>query len=62
MRHVVCISNNLKQTSPFQQKMVFLLLAVFKTKGAFHLSALAGRTIARPVSLIMKYAFSEMFC
>ena len=31
MRHVVCIANNLEQTSPVQQKMVFLLLAVFKT-------------------------------
>ena len=31
MRHVVCISNNLEQTSPVQQKMVFLLFAVFKT-------------------------------
>ena len=32
------------------------------TKGAFHLSELAGRTIARPVGLIMKYAFSKSFC
>ena len=31
VRHVVCISNNLEQTGPFQQKTVFLLFAVFKT-------------------------------
>ena len=31
MRHVVCMSNNLEQTSQVQQKMVFLLFAVFKT-------------------------------
>ena len=32
------------------------------TKGAFYLSELAGRTIARPVILTMKSAFSKVFC
>ena len=32
------------------------------TKGAFYLSELAGRTIARPVILTMKSAFSKNFC
>ena len=31
MRHVVCISNNLEQTSLVQQKVVFLSFAGFKT-------------------------------
>ena len=33
--------------------------AHLEPKGAFHLSELAGRTIARPVSLTMKSAFQE---
>ena len=32
------------------------------TKGAFHLSELAGRTMAGLVRLKMKYAFSKSFC
>ena len=40
-----------------------LLLAVKGfTKGAFHLSGLAGRTIARPVNLKIKQAFFKSFC
>ena len=40
-----------------------LLLAVKGfTKGAFHLSELAGRTIARPVNLKIKQAFFKSFC
>ena len=31
------------------------------TNGTFHLSELAGRTIARPVNLTMKSAFSKGF-
>ena len=32
------------------------------TRGALYLSELAGRTIARPVILTMKSAFSKNFC
>ena len=40
-----------------------LLLAVKGfSKGAFHLSGLAGRTIARPVNLKIKQAFFKSFC
>ena len=40
-----------------------LLLAVKGfTKGAFHLSGLAGRTIARPVNLKIKQTFFKSFC
>ena len=62
------VSNNAhhKRVITIKNKRVFrndaLDMCGYLTKGAFHLSELAGRTIGGPVILTMKSAFSEGFC
>ena len=59
---IACEHRREKRRPEIRLRLQALLLAVKGfTKGAFHLSELAGRTIARPVNLKMKWLFRRVF-
>ena len=59
---IACEHRIEKRRPEIRQRSQALLLAVKGfTKGAFHLSGLDGRTIARPVNLKMKWLFPRVF-